>query len=107
MSKIWKAFVILGATIGLFLIGLSFYYLCLYISEPDNSYRHEYLAGIAMAIMFSVPLWLLTSYSMYRIRKYRNRNTVPKIIYISTVIITVIVCLLFLAGLASPLYLDK
>jgi len=99
--KIWKVFATFGFVIGFLLICLSLYYLWLYFSEPGNSYRHEYLAGTAMTILYSIPLWLLASYSMYK-----NKRRVPKLIYISTIAVTIIVCLLFIIGIASPLYLD-
>lgn len=69
--KTGKVFATFGAVIGFLLICLNLYYLWLYFVESENSYRHEYLAGMVMAIMFSVPLWLLASYSIYKNRSAR------------------------------------
>ncbi len=97
--KTWKVFATFGVVVGLLLVSLSLYYLWQYYSGPDNSYRHEYLAGTAMAIMFSVPLWLLASYFIYK-----NKSSVPTIVYIPIIVITIIVCLLVVAFVLSPLY---
>jgi len=99
--KTWKVFATFGVTIGLLLVCLSLYYLWLYFVEIKNAYRHEYLAGMAMALMFSFPFWLLASFSMYK-----NKSKVPKFVYVPTIILTIVVSLFLIAGVASPLYLS-
>ncbi len=99
--KTWKVFATFGAVVGLLLLGLGLYYLWQYFAEPENSYRHEYLAGAGMAIMFSVPLWLLVSYSIHK-----NKISIPKIIYIPIIVITTIVCVSVVAIVLSPFYLS-
>lgn len=83
---------------GLFFFGLSFNYLFSYFSEPGNSLRHEYLQGVVIAVMLSIPFWLVASGTMFQIR-----TVIPRSAYLITNTITGIVCLLFVLTNIYPL----
>jgi len=76
---------------GLFFLGVSLNYVYSYLSEPGNPLRHEYLQGVAIAVMLSIPFWLVASGSMCFVK-----TSVLRVIYLGTNIITAIVCGLFI-----------
>jgi len=98
MQRIWMVLSGLAILGGLFFIGVAFKYLFSYFTEPGNSFRHEYLQGIAIALMLSLPLWLVASGTMFPVRL-----EVPRILWLGTTTITGIVCMLFLLASIYPL----
>ena len=46
---------------GLFFWGLAATYCFQYFLDTENSIRHEYVAGIFIALAISAPFWFLTS----------------------------------------------
>jgi hypothetical protein len=88
----------LGVAGGLFFLVVCLIYLLSYFSEVGNPLRHEYLQGVAIAVMLSIPFWLVASGSMYPVK-----NAVPRIIYLITNIVTGIVSGLFIIANTYPL----
>ena len=88
----------LAALGGLFFVGVCFNYLLSYFSEPGNSLRHEYLQGVAIAVMLSIPFWLVASGAIFQVRA-----AVPRVVFLSINTITGIVCVLFLLANIYPL----
>ena len=72
---------------GLFFIGVSVNYLVLFFSEPGNLSRHEYLQGVAIALLLSTPFWLAAAGSLLQVREI-----VPKSVFLSVNTITALVC---------------
>jgi hypothetical protein len=60
-SKIGWILFATGAGIGLYFLGLSGYFYGLYLSQPENPVRYEYLMGVAIGSMFACPAWLAAS----------------------------------------------
>jgi hypothetical protein len=54
---------------GLYFLFIAAQYIFTYFAEPDNSLRHEYLQGAAIASGLSVPFWLMVSVCTYFYRK--------------------------------------
>ena len=96
----WKIFTTLSVLIGLLLISLSLYYLTAYFTEVENAYRNEYMAGMIISIVMSSPFWFLASFLVFK-----NRATVPNVIYTFTLAVTMGILLLFIAGVVITLFL--
>ena len=96
--RFWVVLAGLAVSGGLFFIGVFFKYLILYITEPGNLLRHEYLQGVANAIMLSIPFWLVASGAMSQIKA-----RVPRAIFLGTNTVTGIVCALFILANIYPL----
>jgi CHASE2 domain-containing sensor protein len=83
---------------GLFLFGVCFKYLYLYFSDFEYKLRHEYLQGAAIVVMLSIPCWILASVAVLQIQ-----SVVPRIVFLATNTVTVVVCTLFLFANFYPL----
>lgn len=97
-QTIWMVLAGLAVVGGLFFVGVCFNYLFSYFTEPGNSLRHEYLQSVAIAVMLSIPFWLVASGAVFQIRA-----TVPRAVLLSINTITSIVFLLFLLANIYPL----
>jgi hypothetical protein len=97
-EKIWMALAGLAVLGGLFFLGVCFNYLLLYFAEPGNRSRHEYLEGVAIAIMLSIPFWVMASVAMVRLR-----GAIPRVIYVIVNTITGVVWCIFLLANIYPL----
>lgn len=97
-QRIWMVLAGLAAIGGVFFVGVCFNYLFSYVTESGNSLRHEYLQGVAIAVMLSIPFWLVASGAVFQIRA-----TVPRAVFLGTNTITGIVCILFLVANIYPI----
>ena len=80
-----------GVVVGLYFLGLAVYFYGLYLSQPDNPARHEYLMGVAIGSLFACPSWIGAS-----IGGYFLQEKLHKLIRLSSYIICLIVSLVFL-----------
>jgi len=56
----WIVFAILAAIGGIYFTGVSGSYLVDYLKDtPNNPNRNEYLEGVTLSLIFSLPFWLL------------------------------------------------
>lgn len=96
-QKIRTLLVALAVLGGLFFIGVSVNYLVLFFSEPDNLSRHEYLQGVVIALLLSMPFWLAATASLLQVREI-----VPKSVFLSVNSITALVCVSLLLIYINP-----
>ena len=97
-QRIWMVLAGLAALGGLFFVGVCLNYLFSYVTEPGNSLRHEYLQGVAIAVMLSIPFWLVASGAVFQVKA-----AVPKLVFLRTNTITCIVCTLFILANIYPI----
>ncbi len=86
----WLLFVT-GIGVGLYFLGLVAYFYGLYLSQPENPVRHEYLMGVAIGSMFACPSWVVASIGAYLLQV-----KIFKSIRLGTYVICVISTLVFL-----------
>ena len=99
MSKI-KLIGIFAMLGGIILLIICLYFLRKYFIEVDNLYRNEYLhQGAAMALMLSIPFWLVASVSAHIVR-----DSIPNYIYLLVLVITFVVCGLFVTYMTLPYF---
>jgi hypothetical protein len=101
-QRIWMVLAGLAVLGGLFFAGVCINYLLSYFAEPGNPIRQEYLQGAAIAIMLSIPFWLVASGAIFKIRA-----VVPRMVFLSINTITGIVCVLFLLANIYPLIMGN
>ena len=90
-QKLWKITAILCTFIGLFMVGVSLFFLYLFFDEISNPYGNEFIQVFYAFFMYSVPFWIVASVSIYKIKRI-----LPKYIYFAIYTITSIVVLLSL-----------
>lgn len=56
------------ALIGLYFFGLAIYFVYEYYANPSNPVRHEYMEGMGLSLLMSVPFWVLVSCFIFPIR---------------------------------------
>lgn len=60
--------------LGVYCFWVAGTYLYGYVSDSDSPVRHEYLAGLLLALILAFPVWLLVSGLLYPIRKELPRE---------------------------------
>ncbi len=63
-----------SASFGLFLSCVAAYYLYSYFSNNTSDARHEYLEGVALTLLISLPFWVLVSCFIFPIRSTINKK---------------------------------
>ena len=96
-KRIWIFIALVAGIAGVYFLGLTLSYLISYYSEPHNSSRHEYLEGVIIAAMISLPFWLASSVSMYPVRA-----RVPRCLYLGVNSVSAILFVLFVAANMYP-----
>jgi len=86
-SRVLHILAVAAVSGGVFLLGTGIKYIWSYLSEPGNAYRHEYLQGMAIAVIMSVPFWLVASGIMHM-----TRQRWPRVLLFATHTITALVC---------------
>jgi len=97
-TKIWVGLSVIAIAGGLYFLGLAATYVFSYFSEPENSYRHEYLQGVALSMMMAIPFWLVVSGTLWPIRA-----VIPRAVYVTANGITACLCMLFLVANIYPI----
>jgi hypothetical protein len=67
-SKILKFMAGGAAAVGLYLFGLAIHFLYGYTTDTTSTVRHEYLEGVALSLLISLPFWVLVSCFIFPIR---------------------------------------
>ena len=73
-SKILQIMAAASASFGLFLSCVAAYYLFGYFSNSSSDVRHEYLEGVALSLLISLPFWVLVSCFTFPIRSTLDRK---------------------------------
>jgi hypothetical protein len=63
-----------GIVAGLYFLGLAVYFYGLYLSQPNNPARHEYLMGVAIGSMFACPSWVGASIGGYLLQEKLHKS---------------------------------
>jgi hypothetical protein len=87
----------LAAAGGLWMLGVSAKYGFLFLSEPHNASRHEYLQGVVLAGIFAVPFWLVASVAIWLVGSQVNRK-----FRLAVNAVTISLCVLVLAFTVIP-----
>ncbi len=91
-TRIWMFIAVVAGIAGVYYLGVTLSYLISYYSEPHNPSRHEYLEGVVIAAMITLPFWLASSASMYQVRA-----RVPRYLYLGVNSVSAILFVLFVA----------
>ena len=97
-NKIFTTLSCIAGIGGLYFLGVLIKYLISYFSEPNNPLRHEYLQGVAISLLISMPFWIIASASMILIK-----DIIPTFIYRCVNTVTVLICCMFLLANLYPL----
>ena len=74
----WFIFAIIAAIGGVYFTGDAGSYLIDYLKDtPDNPNRNEYLEGVTLDLIFSLPFWLLLAAFATQLK-----NSIPKSVFI-------------------------
>ena len=76
MSKtpLLLVFAAVASAVGFYFFWVAGAHLYGYIADADSPVRHEYLAGVFLALALSFPAWLLVSGLTYPIRRDLPRD---------------------------------
>lgn len=80
MARIWMSLAACGVVGGVYFLVVSAYYAVSYHMEPSNPIRHEYLQGMAIALLLALPFWLVASGAISLLRTMARR-WIPVTIY--------------------------
>lgn len=83
MAKLWIGLAACGAAGGTFFLVVGAYYMFSYYMEPGNPIRHEYLQGMAIALLIALPCWIVASGAISPVRTVL-RGWIPATIYLIT-----------------------
>ena len=86
----WLLFVT-GIGVGMYFLGLAAYFYVVYLSQPENPVRYEYLMGVAIGSMFACPSWVGASIGAYLLQA-----KIFKSIRLGTYVVCVITSVVFL-----------
>ncbi|MBT3145445.1 hypothetical protein [Neptunomonas phycophila] len=86
----WLIFVT-GIGVGLYFLGVAAYFYGLYLSQPENPVRHEYLMGVAIGSMFAWPSLVGASLGAYLLQEKIFRS-----IRLGTYVVCILASLVFL-----------
>ncbi|WP_026970834.1 hypothetical protein [Aliagarivorans marinus] len=98
--KIWIVLAALALTGGLVFFGIAGkFYLSFLFDTDANPMRHEYLIGVALSVMLSIPFWVSASGFIYPIRAM-----VPKSLFWGVNITTILTVGAFFLVNILPLF---
>ena len=64
----------IGSLGGLYYFGVAIECLFGYVQDKTSEVRHEYLEGVTLALIISIPFWLFVSASLFPIRSELSKG---------------------------------